>query len=167
MIIRNEKINDKDAVYAVNVSAFETSEEANLVDELRENANSILSLVAIIDEEVVGHIMFSPVILTDYPEIKIMGLAPMAVLPKYQRKEIGSALVQQGLKQCQQLGFTAVVVLGHPKYYPRFGFVPSVKFGFVSEYEIPDEVFMALELQPGALSGKTGVIKYNSAFGSL
>ena len=167
MLIRAEKENDRDAVYAVNVSAFETPSEANLVDALLEQAQPVVSLVAEDNGEVVGHIMFSPVSLSDYPDLKVMGLAPMAVAPEHQRKGIGSALVRAGLEQCEQLGYAAVVVLGHPEYYPRFGFSPSSRFGIYSEYEIPEDVFMAMELQPGALSGKTGKVKYHAAFSNV
>jgi len=167
MLIRAEKENDRDAVYAVNVLAFETPSEANLVDTLREQAQPIVSLVAEDNGEIVGHIMFSPVSLSGHPNLKVMGLAPMAVAPEHQRKGIGSALVRAGLEQCKELGFTAVVVIGHPEYYPRFGFSPSSRFGIDSEYEVPEEVFMALELQSGALSGKTGRVKYHAAFSNV
>ncbi len=102
MIIRTEKENDRDAVYAINESAFETPSEANLVDTLREQAQPVVSLVAERNGKVVGHIIFSPVSLTGYPNLKIMGLAPMAVAPEQQRKGIGSALVRSGLEQCKQ-----------------------------------------------------------------
>jgi len=151
-------------VHAVNVSAFETPSEADLVDALRQQAQPVVSLVAEENGEVVGHIMFSPVSLSDHPNLKVMGLAPMAVLPVHQRTGIGSALVRAGLEQCRQLDFVAVVVLGHPEYYPRFGFSPSSLFGVDSEYDVPDEVFMAMELQPEALSGKTGRVRYDPAF---
>jgi len=164
MLIRAEKENDRDAVYGVNVSAFDTPSEADLVDALREHAQPVVSLVAEDSGQVVGHIMFSPVCLSGYPDLKVMGLAPMAVAPGQQRKGIGSALVRAGLEQCKELGVAAVVVLGHPEYYPRFGFSPSSRFGIDSEYEVPEEVFMAMELQPEALSGKTGRIKYHAAF---
>ena len=167
MIIRTEKENDRDAVYAINESAFETPSEANLVDTLREQAQPVVSLVAERNGKVVGHIIFSPVSLTGYSNLKIMGLAPMAVAPEHQRKGIGSSLVRSGLEQCKQQGFTAVVVLGHPEYYPRFGFSPSSNFGIDCEYEVPEEVFMAMELQPGALSGKTGRVKYHNAFSNV
>ncbi len=167
MQIRAEKENDQDAVHTVNVSAFETPSEADLVNAIREQAKPIVSLVAEDDGEVVGHIMFSPVSLSGSPNLKLMGLAPMAVAPKHQRKGIGSALVRAGLEQCRNLGFAAVVVLGHPKYYPRFGFSPSSQFGIDSEYDVPEEVFMAMELQPEALSGKTGTVSYHAAFRSL
>ena len=167
MIIRVEKENDQAAVHAVNVSAFATSSEADLVDTLRRQARPIVSLVAEENSEVVGHIMFSPVSLSGNPDLKMMGLGPMAIAPEYQRGGIGSALVRSGLRRCRQLGFVAVVVLGHPDYYPRFGFSPSSRFDIDSEYEVPQEVFMAIELQPGVLSGKTGRVKYHAAFSNL
>jgi len=167
MLIRAEKESDRDAVFAVNLSAFETPAEATLVDVLREQAQPVLSLVAEKNGNVVGHIMFSPVSLSENPDLKVMGLAPMAVAPEHQRKGIGSALVRAGLEQCRQLGFVAVVVLGHPEYYPRFGFSPSSRFGIDSEYEVPEEVFMAMELESEALSGKTGRVKYHNAFSKV
>ena len=168
MLIQVEKATDREAIYAINASAFPTQAEAELVDALREQAHPIISLVAEDSGgEVVGHIMFSPVTLDSSPNLKIMGLAPMAVLPQYQRKGIGSALVKAGLKQCNQMGFEAVIVLGHPNYYPRFGFLPSMKFGIKSQYDVPEDVFMAIELIPDALNGKTGIVKYHSAFNNL
>ena len=167
MPIRVEETNDRASLYAVNASAFESSAEADLVDALREQARPIISPVAEKNGKVVGHVMFSPVSLSGHPDLKVMGLAPMAVAPDHQRQAIGSALVRAGLEQCKQLGFVGVIVLGHAAYYPRFGFSPSSRFGIDSEYEIPEEVFMALELQTGALNGKTGTVKYHAAFGKL
>jgi len=164
MLIRAEKECDRDAVYAVNKSAFEMPSEADLVDVLRQHAQPVVSLVAEENGEVVGHIMFSPVSLSDHPNLKLMGLAPMAVVPVHQRTGIGSALVRSGLDQCRQLDFVAAVVLGHPDYYPRFGFLPSSQFGIDSEYDVPEEVFMAMELRPEALTGKTGRVRYHPAF---
>ena len=165
MLVRAEEDKDRAAVHAVNAAAFETPTEANLVDALREQARPIVSLVAEDDEgAIVGHIMFSPVSLSGHPGLKVMGLAPMAVAPKHQRKGIGSALVRAGLEQCKQLGFVAVVVLGHAGYYPRFGFLPSTHFGIGCEYDVPEDVFMTMELQPAALRGTTGTVKYHAAF---
>jgi putative acetyltransferase len=124
----------------------------------------VISLVAEHEREIVGHIMFSPVSLAGHADSKIMGLAPMAVAPEHQRIGIGSALVVAGLEHCKRIGIGAVVVLGHPRYYPRFGFVPATRFGMVSEYDAPEEAFMALELLPGYLGRKAGVIRYHPAF---
>ncbi|MGB2897276.1 MAG: N-acetyltransferase [Anaerolineales bacterium] len=167
MLIRAEKENDRDAVFAVNVSAFETPSEAVLVDVLRKQAKQVVSLVAEDNGDIVGHIMFSPVVLSGYPDLNMMGLAPLAVAPEQQGKGTGSALVRAGLEQCRQLGVVAVVVLGHPAYYPRFGFSPSSRFGIDSEYEVPEDVFLALELEPEALMGKTGRVKFHAAFNNV
>lgn len=167
MLIRAEEPRDWAAVHAVNVSAFETPAEANLVDVLREQAQPLVSLIAEDNGAIVGHILFSPVSLSAYPALRIMGLAPMAVAPAHQRKGIGSALVRTGLEQCRQLGFGAVVVLGHAAYYPRFGFSPSARFGIGCEYEVPEEVFMIVELQVGFLRGASGKVKYHAAFSNV
>lgn len=164
MLIRNEEEKDFPAVRAVNASAFETIVEANLVDTLRGQAQPIVSLAAEDNKAVLGHIMFSPVSLSGHPELKIVGLAPMAVTPTHQKKGIGLALVRAGLVRCKELGFGAVVVLGHPEYYPRFGFSPSTRFGIGCEYAAPEDAFMVVELQQGYLRGKSGTIKYHAAF---
>lgn len=164
MLIRAEQAKDWAAVHTLNASAFDTSAEANLVDALRESVELLVSLVAEDDKTIVGHILFSPVSLSGYPELRIIGLAPMAVAPERQREGIGSALVCAGLEQCRRLAFGAVVVLGHPEYYPRFGFAPSSRFGIGCEYEVPEEAFMLMELQPGYLSGISGIIRYHASF---
>jgi putative acetyltransferase len=164
VIVRAEESQDQQAVRSVNLAAFETAAEANLVDALRQQAHPLVSLVAQVGEDVVGHIMFSPVSLDGHAELSLMGLAPMAVLPAHQRKGVGSALVRAGLQRCRALGVGAVVVLGHPGYYPRFGFQPSVLFGIASEYDAPPEAFMVLELQPGYLCGASGTVKFHAAF---
>ena len=167
MLIRTEEPKDRPAVHAVNVSAFETPAEANLVDMLRKEACPVVALVAEDNEAVVGNIMFSPVSLSGHAGFKIMGIGPMAVAPEHQRKGIGSALVRAGLERCKQLGVGAVVVLGHHGYYPRFGFLPSVRFGIGCEYNVPEDVFMVMELQPGYLRNATGTIKYHAAFNNV
>lgn len=164
MNVRAERPEDRSAVRAVNLAAFDTATEANLVDALRDQARPIISLVAETDAEVIGHILFSPVTMDGHAELRLMGLAPMAVLPEHQNTGIGTALVHAGLKCCEDLGFGAVVVLGHPSYYPRFGFVPSGRFGIISEYDVPPETFMVLELQTGYLRGINGTVLYHGAF---
>jgi len=164
MQIRPERQSDIPSIRAVNQSAFNTSAEADVVDALRERAQRLVSLVADADGTIVGHIMFSPVTLLAHPDLRIMGLAPMAVVPARQRQGIGSALVHEGLERCRELGFAAVVVLGHAEYYPRFGFTPASRFSLRCEYDVPDEVFMAIELDARTLRGRSGTIRYHAAF---
>lgn len=123
------------------------------MDGLRQQADPVVSLVAEDSGRIVGHILFSPVTLLAHPAAQAMGLAPMAVHPEHQRRGTGSALVRAGLEQCRLQGAVAVVMPGHPGYYPRFGFRPSTQFGIASEYDVREEVFMVLELQPAALRG--------------
>ena len=164
MNIRPEESEDRKGIRHVNIKAFETDAEANIIDALRESGIPLISLVAEENGEIVGHILFSSVTLDgSKSNISIAGLAPMAVLPDWQNKGVGSKLVEEGLKQCKQSGYAAVVVLGHPGYYPRFGFVPSVNYGIISEYDVPNEVFMIKEIQDGALDGCSGTVRYHNA----
>ena len=128
MHIRHETNQDIGAVRTLNIKAFDTPSEADLVDSLRGNVQPLISLVAEQDQHILGHIMFSPVTLSGHPGLNMMGLGPMAVAPPHQRKGIGSQLVHAGLEQCRKLGCIVVVVLGHPEFYPRFGFVPSTRY---------------------------------------
>ena len=164
MRIRVEKPNDIPHIYRVNEAAFGSPTEATLVDALREGAADVISLVADEGDEVVGHIMFSPVRLSGAGEIRAMALAPMAVLPERQRVGNGSALVRAGLAECARLGVDAVFVVGHPAYYPRFGFRRASSFGIACEFDVSDEAFMTIELAPGALSGTTGTVYFHEAF---
>jgi putative acetyltransferase len=163
--IREERPEDIQAIYNVNSSAFETHAEAILVDKLRA-ANAItLSLIAEENGEIVGHILFSPVTITDGDQAwSAVGLGPMAVTPKYQNRGIGSLLVRASLKKCRELGEDVVVVLGHAEYYPRFGFRPSKPLGITWEIEVPEEVFMVAELREGALAGRKGIVRYRPEF---
>lgn len=164
--IRSEEPQDVVAIRVVNLSAFPTNFEANLVDRLRQVVYPTVSKVAIVEDTVVGHIFFSPVNVTGRDNLKVMGLAPMAVIPAYQRQGIGSALIRSGLAGCQALGYGAVVVLGHPSYYPRFGFVPTDRVGLHCGYDVPSEAFMMLELQPGYLQNVQGIVTYHPVFDS-
>lgn len=153
-----------DAVRAVNKAAFGTSAEANLVSALPKQVTPVVSLVAEDDGAIIGHIMFSPVVILEHPGLKIMGLAPVAVVPEHQHRGVGSSLVRAGLEACKRLGFGAVVVVGHPKYYPRFGFLPASGVGIGCDYEVPEDTFMILELRPGYLQGRSGTARYHAAF---
>jgi putative acetyltransferase len=164
--IRAEKPGDEAAVRALNEAAFGSPLEADIVDALRAKVGSVISLVAELDGNVVGHIVFSPVSLLNHAGLKIMGLGPLCVASEQQRKGIGAALVRAGLERCERLGCDAVVVVGHASYYPRFGFGPAAHYGLRCEYDVPEDVFMALELHPGALNEVSGLVQYDAAFGS-
>ncbi len=167
MLIRDEEERDWFAVHDLNTASFDTPAEALLVDALREQLKPILALVAEEDDIIVGHIFFSPVLHTGKPEVKVMGLAPMAVEVDYRRRGIGAALVRDGIQRCEEAGIAAIVVLGDPTYYSRFGFLPAADYGLHCEFEVPAEAFMAMELQPGSLAGGSGVIKYHPSFSLL
>lgn len=166
--IRPEQSTDKDAVRQINELAFGGSVEANLVEVLRKASDPLISLVAVDNDKVVGHILFTPVTI-EFGDAgtPALGLAPMAVLPEYQRQGVGSQLVRAGLRECQRIGSNVVVVLGHPEYYPLFGFVPASQKGLTTEYPVPDEVFMVIELEPGALKGRHGLVKYRPEFAGV
>ena len=168
MIVRPEKPEDIPAIRIVNERAFGRTAEADLVDTLRRNGKAAISLVADDDGRVVGHIFFSAVtIQSRETELTGIGLAPLAVIPERQKQRIGSMLMGHGLRRCREEDHPFVVVLGHPNYYPRFGFVPAGRFGIKSEYDVADEVFMVMELREGALTGCAGVAKYQPEFNEV
>jgi putative acetyltransferase len=167
MIVRPERPADRDAVRRVHATAFATPEEADLVDALRAGADPLVSLVAEDAGEVVGHVMFSPVTLPDHPELRLMGLAPLAVVPPRQRTGVGAALTRAGLERCRDVGAGAVVVLGHPAYYPRFGFARADAVGIGCPFDAPAEAWMLLELEPGYLRGAGGTTRWHAAFDAL
>jgi putative acetyltransferase len=144
--------------------------EARLVENLRKSYsfNAQLSLVAIKEGRVVGHILFSPItIKTERGAVPAVALAPMVVHPEFQNQGIGSKLVRERLEQCRKLGHKMVVVVGHPNYYPRFGFVPARQKGLEAPFPVPDEAFMVKELVPGSLDGVTGIVEYPAEFNDV
>ena len=164
--VREEKKEDYDAVQIVNDRAFGTSEEGRIVHKLREVCPETLSLVAVSDKKIVGHIFFSPVTI-DHEDTQIvgMGLAPMAVLPEFQNQGIGSLLVQEGLRRIKETECPFIIVCGHIHYYPRFGFERASKYGLKCQWDgVPDEAFMAIILNKSAMAGISGVAKYRSVF---
>ena len=165
--IQEETPEHAEAVQHVNHMAFGTSAEAELVTALWRDSAIALALVAKEEADVVGHILFSPVRL-DNPRIvgSAVGLGPMSVLPSWQRRGVGSLLITTALERLRTAGHSVVVVLGHPDYYPRFGFSPAHLFGLRCEYKAPPEAFMVLELVPGVLAGIESLVKYHPAFGS-
>ena len=165
--IRPETSGDQDAIRHVNRIAFGGNVEPNLVDALRDGGFNVISLVAEVDRHVIGHIEFSPVsIVTKTSRVDALSLAPMAVLPKYQRRGIGSRLVRGGLEVCRQRGHRIVVVLGHPDYYPRFGFSSKLASSLESPFG-GGEAWMALELVPGSLSDIEGKVEYSAPFNMI
>jgi len=161
---RQETSADHEAIRHVNNLAFGQDTEARLVDSLREGGYVRLSLVAEQAGQGVGHILFSDLpILTKAGTVPALAVAPMAVLPEFQNQGIGSALVRNGLDECQQQGHKIVVVLGHPHFYPRFGFSPKLAAHLESPFSGKDS-FMALELAAWALMGVTGQVQYPPPF---
>jgi putative acetyltransferase len=164
--IRPETAADHAAIREVNRLAFGGEGEARLVDSLRDGGHARMSLVAEVDGRVVGHILFSTLtITTAQGEIEALSLAPLAVIPSHQRKGIGSSLVREGLRACREAGHRIVIVLGHPEFYPRFGFSAKLAEPLPSSYSGP--AFMAVELVPDALKGIEGEVRYPPPFQDL
>lgn len=170
MHYRLEQPADVAGIHRVVAAAFERQDEANLVDQLRTNGRAVLSAVAVTQPddddggEVVGHILFSPLTIVDHPTLNAaLALAPLAVSPDWQNTGVGTALTRFALEACRQAGHRAVFVLGHPDYYPRFGFRCDLAAGFACPYA--GEHFMGLELSPGALAVQCGQIVYPPEFG--
>ena len=173
LTVRSESSSDIGAIHDVNVEAFGQPAEADLVDALRAAGGAALSLVAEDgDGSIVGHILFSPVTVRcdsdgSLIDVRALGLAPMAVLPRCQREGVGTALVRAGLDQLRAQGVDAVFVLGHPAYYPRFGFERASAFGKRWEHDAPDEAFMALELRAGVLGGDAATVAFRPEFAGV
>ena len=164
-IIRPETPEDVDSIRYVNEQAFGQEDESKLIEKLRDHGVLTISLVAVQDGEIVGHIAFSPVAVeSGLSSFEAVAIAPMSVLPAYQRKGIGSQMVRAGLEECRRLGHEIIVVLGHSDYYPRFGFVPARPKGIDCEFEVPEEAWMILELREGALAGRSGTVKFRPEF---
>lgn len=168
LTIRQEDKADYKKIYELNLLAFEEKEEAVLVDLLRENDEFIpqLSLVALLNNEIVGHILFTIIKIIDdnENEHESLALAPMAVLPKYQKKGIGGKLINNGLSIATNLNFKSVIVLGHEHYYPKFGFVPTSKWNIKPPFEVPTNAFMGIELVNNSLDNVSGIVKYPKEF---
>ena len=168
LIIRQEASGDASAIRHANEQAFGRPEEADLVDALCRRGVFTLSLVALLADQVVGHILFTPLTIeSGDSSFEAVGLGPMAVLPVYQRRGIGSKLVQVGLAECRRAGHEIVVVLGHPEYYPRFGFSPAKPLDIQYEQDAPDGVFMLTEPRKGALAGRSGIVRHQPEFISV
>ena len=159
---------DWPAIVDINDSAFEGPGESALIGALERSGRPVISLVALADGIPAGHIFFSPVrIQSAGSSIPAAALAPMAVSPRFQRRGIGSRLVDAGLRECANQAYQVVIVVGHPHFYRRFGFTPAAGVGLVSVYSDAGDAFMALELTAGVLKGRTGVVEYPDEFASV
>lgn len=169
MKIRQETPQDFQAVYEINHLAFEQEGESQLIEKIRKGKTFVreLSLVAVQNEKVIGHILFSKIKIIGEQSYPSLTLAPMAVHPDFQNKGIGSKLVIAGLQIAKNLSFEHVIVLGHKDFYPNFGFQKASKWGVQCPFEVPDDHFMAIELLEGSLENKGGFVKYPPVFNEV
>lgn len=166
--IRQESQKDYEEVYMTVKTAFETAEhsdgnEQDLVVALKNSDSFIpeLSLVAVKEDKIVGYILFTKIKIGNHEEI---ALAPLAVLPEYQKQGIGSMLIEQGHKIAKQLGYHYSIVLGSENYYPKFGYIPAIQYGIQAPFDVANENFMAVKLND-ADTGIQGVVQYAKEFG--
>ncbi len=165
--IRRESAADRAAIWRLHQAAFGTVTEADLVDALRDGGYAEVSLVAEVDGVVAAHILFSRLLIkTEHDPVYALSLAPLAVLPKYQRQGIGSGLVLAGLNACRRAGHNIVTVLGHPQFYGRFGFSAPLARPLQSPFG-GGEAWMAIELIPGSLRDVQGQVEFSPPFGAL
>lgn len=166
--IRPEQLADYEQITQINDLAFGQPTEGRLVEQIRQLPDFIpeLSLVAELDGQIIGYILFSlvQVVADNGNHAAMLCLAPLAVLPEFQNKNVGTSLVKEGLKRAKAMGYESVNVLGHKDYYPRFGFRPASHWGISTPFKVPDEVFMAMELVEGSLKKVSGVIQYSEPF---
>ncbi len=163
--IREETPQDEAAIRQVNERAFGQKQEADIVDRLRERCPDRLSLVALQGGRIVGHILFSPVAVEGRGNTAHgMALAPMSVLPEYQRQGIGAALINAAIERLQAKRTPFILVLGHPEYYPKFGFEPASRYGIRSEWDVPEAAFMILTLRKPEAGGLSGVARFRGEF---
>jgi putative acetyltransferase len=163
--VREERPGDEAAIRALNDQAFGQELEGRIVDALRANGAVKLSLVATREDQVIGHIMYSPAMIDG--RIEGAALGPMAVLPEMQAQRIGSRLIEAGNGGLKGSGCPFIIVLGHAEFYPRFGFRPGSTRGIKCEWEVSDEVFMILVLDENSLDGVTGTAKYRHEFSTI
>jgi putative acetyltransferase len=162
--IREEQPGDITDIRDVNSRAFGQAQEGKIVDALRANGAALLSLVATVDGDVVGHIMYSPLLVG---EVTGAALGPMAVLPEHQRQGIGSSLVDAGSQRLTHAGCPFVVVVGHSAFYPRFGFRPASTYGITCQWDVPSDAFMVLVLDAAKMPGAVGMAKYRDEFSTV
>ena len=167
-LIRPEQPGDFDTVRALLLASFGRDAEARLVDRLRASGKIASALVAEEKERILGHVVFSRIVASaEGGEVSALALAPLAVVPAFQRLGFGSALVSAGLEWCRLQRHSRVLVLGDPVYYARFGFEPAARFGLKCPFPAEEENFMAIELEPGAFANASGTVRYGHEFDDL
>jgi len=163
--IREEQPSDIQAIREVNRRAFGQDQEGNIVDALRTNRAALLSLVAMLNDQIVGHIMYSPLLIGGSVEAAALG--PMAVLPEHQRQGIGSQLVDAGNRKLKEAGCPLIIVVGHADFYARFGFASASAHGITCEWDVPDDAFMLLVLDQAKAKGVSGFATYRHEFSTI
>lgn len=170
IVIRKETPDDYLQVARLLEMAFCQKNEAMLVEKLRRNKkyNPMLSLVADYNGYVMGHVLFFPIVIkTEDSETESLALAPLSVSPEFQKMGVGGRLIQHGMKTAQAIGYGSAIVLGHPKYYLRFGFVPAIKWNIKAPFEVPEDDLMAIEFEQGALKNAAGIVEYPDEFAGI
>jgi predicted N-acetyltransferase YhbS len=167
IIIEPETEDDYQQITRLHITAFKGDREAKLVEKLRKTTKYIpkLSLVAKYENEIIGHILLYPIkIINCKIKCNSLALAPISVLPKFQRNGVGSRLIKEDLEKAQKLGFKSVIVVGHSEYYPKFGFKKASKYGISAPFEVPDISFFAIELEKNGLKDCHGTVEYPPEF---
>ena len=172
LTIREEEIKDYNKVEKVVEESFKTAEfsdkdEHNLVRRLRNSNEFIkeLSLIAEDENKILGYVLLTKALIkAESTSYETLALAPLAVLPEYQKSGIGKNLMNKAIERARELGYKSIVVLGHENYYPKFRFEKASKYGVKAPFEVPDEAYMILELLPGGLNGVSGIVEYSKAF---
>jgi putative acetyltransferase len=162
--IRPEESADIEAIRDVNRRAFGQDQEGNIIDALRANGGVLLSLVAASQGQIVGHLLYSPARVGD---VSGAALGPMSVVPECQRHGIGTKLVQAGNEQLARSGCPLIIVVGHSEFYSRFGFKPARRYGITCEWDVPDDVFLALPLDPARMPRAIGTAVYRPEFSNV
>ena len=169
--VRPEQVTDHHVIDRIHTAAFARDIEARLVRRLRDGEDSYLGLVAELAGEPIGHIVFTAVVIdpADAVDVRFAALGPMAVLPDFQRRGVGRILIRHGLDACREAGYGGVVVLGYPEYYPRFGFHRASRFGLCADFDVPEDVFMAMKIGEADIrtNAEGGVVRYAEPFHQL
>lgn len=164
LVVRDERADDLQAIRDLHVQAFGQDQEARIVDALRSNGAVLSSLVAAEGDRILGHILYSPATIG---ALAGAALGPMAVLPACQRQGVGARLIAEGTRRLKAAGCPFVIVVGHPDYYPRFGFTPPGSRGITCEWDVPADVFMVQVLDDARMQGVSGLAKYREEFSSV